>query len=76
MRETPRNPKHGQFKTPEGYTDMGFINGGEKPEVKKCQSALRHRLEEFDNSLYMYRCTDVINICHECKIFWHVDMSD
>jgi hypothetical protein len=69
-----RNPNYKKFILPEGYVDLGFafVN---PPRVKACWEA-KHKLEEFDNSLHLHRCTDVISICHECKIVWHIDMSD
>ena len=78
---TPRNPKHkhpftykGRMETDNGivnitYRDGGWLNGG----AKTCD----HRpFEEYDNSLYCNRGTDIIYICHQCHMFWHVDMSD
>lgn len=50
------------------YKDMGWLNGG----AKTCD----HPKEGIDNSVYSHRGTDYIYICHECKSFWHVDMSD
>lgn len=71
-----RNPKHKSPFTYERtldnltipYKDMGWLNSG----VKACS----HDKEDVDNSLYLWRGTDMIYICHECKAFWHVDMSD
>ena len=34
------------------------------------------KVREFDNSLYKYRCTDVVKICDEKKVVWYIDMSD
>lgn len=70
-----RNPKHGHFTRPEGYKDVGYVNSGEGPEIKECYKR-QHKRDEYDNSLYMHRGTDIITICHECKIVWHTDMSD
>lgn len=74
--ERERNPNAGKWELPNGYTDIGwqknFITGS--PE-KKCLD-LGHKRREFDNSLFKYRCTDVVTICDECKIVWHTDMSD
>ena len=76
----PRNPNHkspftyskkvqkGDVLVKIEYEDGGWLNGG----AKTCD----HKLEEVDNSMYQYRGTDVIYICHYCKKFWHVDMSD
>jgi hypothetical protein len=50
------------------YKDKGWLNSG----VKICS----HPKEEIENSLFRWRGTDVIYICHQCKVFWHVDMSD
>jgi hypothetical protein len=60
---------------PAGYRDIGWQVGLENPDKKKCYEA-KHQLREFDNSLYLYRCTDVVKICDICKIVDHTDMSD
>ena len=70
------NPKANTFKLPEGYTDLGWQR--HSGECKENANAIEnnHKITEFDNSLYKYRCTDVVNICDESKIVWHIDMSD
>ncbi len=74
--KTERNPKANTWELPEGYKDLGCqLHSGNSEEIKKCYEA-GHEHREFDNSLYRYRCTDVIYICDKCKIVWHVDMSD
>lgn len=74
-----KNPKYNTFKLPDGYRDLGWqLHPGNSPEVKNCCD-LRHNNQhwrEFDNSLYIHRCTNVITICDACKIVWHTDMSD
>jgi len=71
-----RNPNHNKWQLPKGYKDLGWqLHTGNSDEVKKCYE-LGHTKREFDNSLYTHRCTDVIYICDECKIVWHIDMSD
>lgn len=73
---TERNPKHGKFEKPEGYNDLGWqLHSGNSEEVKRHIDE-KHQSREYDNSLYMYRCTDVITICDQCKAIWHTDMSD
>ena len=78
-----RNPKSGTWRLPEGYKDLGWqLHSGNSKEIANCVALghNNHRNEkhwrEFDNSLYLHRCTDIINICDECKIVWHIDMSD
>ena len=71
-----RNPEHKSPFTYERtidnltipYKDRGWVNGG----VVTCN----HPKESVNNSLYRFGSTDHIYICHECKSFWHVDMSD
>lgn len=80
---TQRNPNAGKWKLPEGYKDLGWqLNPDQNEPLKQCIK-LGHNnhmnnphWREFDNSLYQYRCTDVVSICDECKIVWHTDMSD
>ena len=69
-----RNPNAGRFSLPGGYTDLGWYQYKHE-KVVACSEA-KHRKREFDNSLYLCRCTDVITICDECKYVYHVDMSD
>ena len=69
-----RNPNAGRFVLPSGYTDLGMY-AYKHPRVVACGYA-KHRTREFDNSLYKFRCTDLITICDECKWVYHVDMSD
>ena len=57
-----------------GYTDLGWYQY-KHPKRVACLEA-QHKSHEFDNSLYRFRCTDVITICDECKYVFHVDMSD
>ena len=78
-----RNPQSGTWELPEGYKDLGWQRySGNCEEIANCVK-LGHNdyrnekhWKEFDNSLFMNRCTDVITICDECKIVWHTDMSD
>ena len=73
-----RNPNAGKFVLPEGYEDLGWqLHSGHSswPHIMKCHE-LKHKKREFDNSLYRYRCTDVVTICDECKHVYHTDMSD
>jgi len=73
---TERNPNANKFKLLEGYRDLGWqLHSGNCKEIKECHEK-GHKRREFDNSLYRYRCTDVVYICDECKIIWHIDMSD
>lgn len=71
-----KNPNAGKFVLPDGYTDLGWQR--HKGECEEIAEALKNgfKIEEFDNSLYKHRCTDVIKIIHEAKIVWHIDMSD
>ena len=76
----PPNPNANKFVPPEGYTDIGWQVDINNVPRKKCYE-LGHTMrdgqhKEFDNSLVLYRCTDVITICSACKIYWHADMSD
>lgn len=77
---TQRNPNHVDRFAILGYTDLGWANGWgwneKEPEaVTTCQAA-KHRKREVDNALYLFRGTDTIYICDECKTFFHVDSSD
>ena len=69
-----RNPNAGKFVLPKGYTDVGWQMKGIKA-TEACRAA-NHKTREFDNSLFRYRCTDVVTICDECKTVRHTDMSD
>lgn len=70
-----RNPKANTFVMPAGYTDLGWQIPADHPQTTACRAA-KHATKEFDNSLYRYRCTDVITICDDCKYVHHTDMSD
>lgn len=70
-----RNPNANTFRLPAGYRDLGWQLRGTEPEKVACHEA-GHKTHEFDNSLFMHRCTDVITICDECKHVHHTDMSD
>lgn len=81
--ERLRNPNAGKWKLPDGYKDLGWQkHPGNNEEVKQCCEKGHNNLMnethqmEFDNSLFLNRCTDVVRICDECKIVWHIDMSD
>lgn len=76
MKQLQRNPNYNKFILPDGYRDIGWqltLEGS--PDFAKCIKS-KHRAREFDNSLFINRCTDVIRICDECKIISHTDMSD
>ena len=68
------NPNANKWRLPDGYRDLGWQFQPDF-EIVKCREA-KHNHREFDNSLYMHRSTDVVTICDECKIAWHIDMSD
>ena len=71
-----KNPNAGKFVLPDGYTDLGYqVSSRNNTTVAACRAA-EHITREFDNSLYRYRCTDVITLCDECKTIRHTDMSD
>ena len=73
---TQRNPQHGKFIKPEEYRDLGWqIHVGNSKEKKACHEA-GHKPEEYDNSSFQMRGTEYIYTCHECKMIWHIDMSD
>lgn len=72
---TALNPNYNKFILPEGYTNIGWQVSGNEPELVACRE-LKHKTREFDNSLRIMRCTDVITICDECKYVYHTDMSD
>jgi len=80
MSKRQPNPNHGKFQLPEGYIDIGFINGASDQIIKLIDEVSSHesgkQTEEFDNSRELYRGTDIIKISHEHKLIWHVDMSD
>lgn len=59
----------------EDYKDLGWINSGDIPEIKKCVRE-KHPLSEQDRSMFQHRYTNLVIICHTCKHYWHVDMSD
>lgn len=46
---------------PEGYKDLGWRFNRMDTEINCCYK-LKHKLREFDNSLYLNRCTEVIYI--------------
>ena len=76
MSRMERNPTANRFVSPAGYIDLGWqVHAGNCDKVAKCQE-LKHKIKEFDNSLYRFRCTDVITICDECKTVYHINMSD
>lgn len=68
------NPKRVLNPVPEGCKDLGWFKY-DAPEVVACK-ALGHTIAEHDNSLYLYRCTDVVFSCVTCGWAYHVDMSD
>ena len=70
-----RNPNADKFMQPTGYTNLGWQLMGNDTRLAACRAA-GHKTREFDNSLYRYRCTDVVTICDECKHVYHTDMSD
>lgn len=75
------NPNANKFILPIGYFDLGWqITTANSPEKMLCFNLDHNRnsgeIKEFDNSLYMYRCTDVVTLCSVCKIAYHTDMSD
>jgi len=70
-----RNPKANTFRKPNGYKDLGWQLNPDRSELVECRQQ-GHKTKEFDNSLFMYRCTDVITICDECQHVYHTDMSD
>lgn len=79
MRRQP-NPNAGKFRLPEGYKDIGWQVGLDNVDKRIChQSGHTMRdgqITEFDNSLFLNRCTDVVTLCSVCKIVDHTDMSD
>ena len=73
---TQRNPNHGKFQVPPGYKDLGWqITVNNNEDYRKCHEQ-KHKLREFDNSLYMFRGTEHIYTCDECKHYFHIDSSD
>ena len=80
MKNTPRNPNANKFVLTTDYKDIGWQISLDNEDKKKCHE-LGHsikdgQMHEFDNSLFLWRCTDVITICDVCKIVYHTDMSD
>lgn len=76
MSRHQRNPNANKFVLPQGYKDLGWqLHSGNSEIVKEIYDN-NLKVREFDNSLYMYRCTDVVKICDEKKVVWHIDMSD
>ncbi len=71
-----RNPNAGKFVAPDGYKDLGWQkHRGNSIEIHDALY-MGYKPRQFDNSTYLNRCTDVIYIIDEAKIFWHIDMSD
>ena len=70
-----RNPKGGTFVLPAGYRDLGWQLMPDNPDLVACRAA-GHKTREFDNSLYLYRGTDHVYICDDCKTVYHIDSSD
>ena len=67
------NPNHKSPFTRKGYRDRGWANSG----VQYCNCSRENGAkEEYDNSLYYARGTDIITICHTCKTLVHTDMGD
>lgn len=75
MMNCPPNPNACKFQKPDGYRDLGWQLSGDNPDLLACLAA-GHKRREFDNSLRLWRCTDVVTICDECKFVYHTDMSD
>lgn len=77
---TPKNPNADKFVLPDGYRDIGWQVGPTNADKKRCHDAGHNmkdgQITEFDNSLFLMRCTDVIRLCSVCKIADHTDMSD
>ena len=74
--EKQKNPKAGKWQLPTDYKDLGWqLHSGNSEILKKIFDE-KIPVREFDNSLYMHRCTDVVKICDELKVVWHIDMSD
>ena len=75
-----RNPNAGKFRLPPGYKDLGWQVDTSNPRRAQCKenghSIATGEVGEIDNSLYLNRGTDIIRICHVCKIVDHTDMSD
>lgn len=77
-----RNPDAGKFQLPKGYKDLGWQVTRANEQLNQCcekghnDRRNEKHWREFDNSLYKFRCTDVVTICDECKIVFHTDMSD
>ena len=70
-----RNPNAGIWRLPAGYADLGWQLPPDDVALCACREA-GHKRHEVDNSLYRYRCTDVVSTCDECKNVYHTDMSD
>ena len=75
MRARTRNPQGDTFACPPGYRDLGWQLTRENPDLAKCIEA-KHTRKTFDNSTYLYRSTDRVYICDECKTVYHIDSSD
>jgi hypothetical protein len=73
-----KNCKHGGDMQVDGYEDMGFINGGcVQKNIKYINCITKdHIIRTYDNSIFLWRATDEVTICDECKIYYHTDMSD
>jgi len=76
----PPNPNYNKFVKPDGYKDIGWQVNLDNLDKKKCYESGHNmkdgQITEFDNSLFLWRCTDVIRLCSVCKIVDHTDMSD
>jgi hypothetical protein len=53
------------------YKDRGWANSG----IPYCECDQKHK-ETHSNGVFSFRGTDEIVICHNCKSFIHIDMSD
>ena len=51
------------------YTDVGWLNSGKK----LCDHQEKVTI---DNSYFHGSGSDIIFVCHKCRKFWHVDISD
>jgi hypothetical protein len=75
-RQWQQNPDHvPNFSIP-GYTDLGWqLHWDDSPELKACYES-GHKRRVVDNSLYLFRSTNRIHICDECRNYYHIDSSD
>ena len=59
-----------------GYVDLGWQLNKENNLIIKEITEKKLPVIELDLSTYLNRGTNIVYICQDKKVFWHIDMSD